>query len=272
MLITYLYGFSAVPGGLKMQKNYNGLNINYVLEGEGQLVVLLHGWGSNIKLFDNLIHLLSKKYRVLAMDMPGFGESDEPPEAWDVDGYTDFVIDFVKDFSNEKVIFLGHSFGGRIIIKLFSRKDLPFETEKIILVDSAGVKPKKTLKAKIKQAIYKIGKRLFSTKLFLSLFPDALEKMRKRNGSADYLAASPVMRQCLVKVVNEDLTHLFPLVTVPALLIWGDRDDATPLSDAKLMESTMKDAGLAVIEGCGHYSFLEGQYAFNRIISSFMKL
>ena len=141
-----------------MRKNFNGLNINYILEGEGQLVVLLHGWGSNIKLFDNLVQLLSTKYRVLAMDMPGFGESDEPPEVWDVDKYTDFVTGFVKEFSDEKVIFLGHSFGGRVIIKLFSREELPFEIEKVILVDSAGVKPKKTFKQKAKQFFYKIMK------------------------------------------------------------------------------------------------------------------
>ena len=61
-------------------------------------------------------------------------------------------------------------------------------------------------------------------------------------------------------------------MTVPTLLIWGRNDDATPLSDAQLMEKTMKDAGLVVLENAGHYSFLEQQYTFNRVISSFMNL
>lgn len=255
-----------------MQKTVQGLNINYALEGEGELVVILHGWGSNIKLFDNLIHLLSPKYKVLAMDMPGFGESDEPKEPWDVDNYVDFVLEFLKDFDCDKVTLLGHSFGGRVIIKLNARENLPFKIQRIILVDSAGVKPKKTFKQKVKQAIYKMTKKILMSKLFTKLFPDAMENLRKKNGSADYLAASPIMRQCLVKVVNEDLTHLFPLVEAPTLLIWGRNDTATPISDAELMEKTMKDAGLVVLENCGHYSFLEQQYTFNRVMSSFMKL
>lgn len=255
-----------------MQKNVNGLNINYVIEGEGDTVVLLHGWGSNIKLFDNLIHLLSPKYRVIAMDMPGFGESDEPQEVWDVDSYVDFVIEFLRGFSVEKAAFLGHSFGGRVIVKLNARENLPFKINKIILVDSAGVKPKKTFKQKVKQKIYKVAKKILLTSLMTKLFPGAMDKLRKKTGSADYLAASPIMRQCLVKVVNEDLTHLFPLVEVPALLIWGRNDTATPVSDGELMEKTMKDAGLVVLENCGHYSFLEQQYMFNRVMASFMKL
>ncbi len=256
-----------------MQKTVDGLKINYIVEGEGELVVLLHGWGANITLFDNLIHLMSTKYKVLAMDMPGFGASDEPKEIWNVDNYADFVIDFVKDFAeNENVTFLGHSFGGRVIFKINARENLPFKIKKLILVDAAGVKPKKTFKQKVKQAVYKFTKKILTSKLFTKLFPNAMDNLRKKNGSADYLAASPTMRQVLVKVVNEDLTHLFPLVTVPTLLIWGRNDTATPVSDAELMEKQMKDAGLVVLENCGHYSFLEQQYTFNRVISSFMKL
>lgn len=255
-----------------MFKTVNGLEINYVLEGEGELVVLLHGWGSNITLFDNLIHLLSTKYRVLAFDMPGFGQSDEPEDIWDVDNYTDFVIDFVKEFSGGKITFLGHSFGGRVIFKMNARENLPFEIEKIILVDSAGVRPKVSTSQKIKQGVFRKTKKILTSDAVTKLLPNLMDDLRNMNGSADYLAASPLMRQILVKVVNEDLTDLFPLVTVPTLLIWGENDTATPVSDAQLMEKTMKDAGLVIIPGCGHYSFLEGQVMFNRVISSFMNL
>lgn len=125
-----------------MTENIDGLNINYVLKGEGELVVLLHGWGSNITLFNAAIDLLSTKYKVLAFDMPGFGESDEPKEPWCVDDYVDFVLRFLSKYELQKATFLGHSFGGRVIIKLCART-LPFEIEKVILVDSAGVKPEK---------------------------------------------------------------------------------------------------------------------------------
>lgn len=98
-------------------------------KGSGELVVLLHGWGSNIELFKNMSELLARKYHVVAPDMPGFGLSDEPKEPWRVDDYVDFVLKFLEPFAPKKVTFLGHSFGGRVIIKMASR-DLPFEIER----------------------------------------------------------------------------------------------------------------------------------------------
>ncbi len=254
-----------------MYKTIKGLNINYSDRGQGDLVVLLHGWGSNITLFEGMTAILEKKYRVLAMDMPGFGESDEPTEPWCVDDYVDFVLEFLREYDVKKLILLGHSFGGRVIIKMCAR-ELPFEVEKVILVDAAGVKPEKTASQKAKQSIYKATKNVYSSALVQKLFPDALENLRRKNGSADYNAASPIMRQTLVKVVNEDLCDLMPCVTAPTLLVWGSADDATPLSDAKKMESLMPEAGLVVFEGAGHYSFLERAPQFGRVLASFMNI
>lgn len=254
-----------------MNKTVKGLNINYTEKGQGDLVLLLHGWGANIKLFEATVSLLEKGYKVVAMDMPGFGESEEPEEPWCVDDYVDFVLEFLKDYDFDKITLLGHSFGGRVIIKLASR-ELPFKIVKTILVDAAGVKPKKSLKQKIKQRIYKMTRWIFSLGIVMKLFPDALENLRKKNGSADYNSATPVMRQTLVKVVNEDLTHLMPNLTWPVLLIWGSADRATPLSDAKIMEKLMPEAGLVTFEGAGHYSFIERQGQYLRVLASFMKI
>lgn len=255
-----------------MVKTVNGIKINYEQKGKGDLIVLLHGWGSNIKLFANLIELLSKKYTVVAMDMPGFGESAEPPSAWCVDDYVDFVIDFLKDYNTDKVMLLGHSFGGRVIIKLNSRKNLPFKITKVILVDSAGILPPKSNKKSFRTYYYKAGKAVLSTGIAKKIAPDALENFRKKMGSADYAAASPLMRQVLVKVVNEDLEPLLPNIKCPTLLVWGVNDTATPLSDGEKMEKLIPDAGLVKLENAGHYSFLEQQFTFNRVMSSFMKL
>lgn len=255
-----------------MIKNVNGIKINYEQKGEGELIVLLHGWGSNIKLFANLIELLSKKYMVVAMDMPGFGESEEPPSAWCVDDYAKFVIDFLSGYDTKKVMLLGHSFGGRVIIKLNSRNDLPFEITKVILVDSAGILPPKSNKKSFRTYYYKAGKAILSTGIAQKIAPDALENFRKKMGSADYAAASPLMRQVLVKTVNEDLEPLLPNIKCPTLLVWGVNDTATPLSDGEKMEKLIPDAGLVKLENAGHYSFLEQQYTFNKVMCSFMKI
>lgn len=255
-----------------MNKTIQGLNINYFQKGEGPLVVLLHGWGSNISLFNSMTEVLCKKYKVVALDLPGFGSSDEPKEIWDVDRYTDFVIEFVKQYNCDEVIFLGHSFGGRIIIKMFDRENLPFKITKLILTGSAGIVPKKTPKQIRKQKIYKMTRKIYQSKLVTKLFPDALEKLRKKHGSADYNAASPTMRQILVKVVNEDLSHIFCKVTPSTLLIWGKNDTATPLSDGKTMEKAMPNSALVVLENSGHYAFLDEMFAFNKILASFMNI
>lgn len=257
-----------------MNISINGQEIVYTLEGEqtAEAVVLLHGWGSNRKLFDGIVKCVSKKYTVVAPDLPGFGDSSEPKEPWGVNEYAECVSEFLQKLGVKKVVLIGHSFGGRIIFKLFEKGNLPFEIEKIILIDSAGVKPKKTLEQKIKQRIYKISRGVLASKPVSALFPDALENLRKKNGSADYNAASPIMRRCLVLAVNEDLTHVFPHVNVPALLIWGDKDDATPISDAKLMEENIPDSGLVVMEGAGHYSFLEQPGKCARVIESFLNI
>lgn len=255
-----------------MYKKVNNININYEQKGSGDLVVLLHGWGSNIKLFSSLIDLLSAKYTVVAMDMPGFGESEEPPEVWCVDDYVQFVVDFLADYDNKNITFLGHSFGGRVIIKLCSRTDLKFSVNKVVLVDSAGIMPPKSNKKSMRTRYYKAGKAILSTKIAQKIAPDALENFRKKMGSADYAAASPLMRQVLVKVVNEDLEPLLPNIKCPALLVWGVNDTATPLSDGEKMEQLIPDAGLVKLENAGHYSFLDQQFTFNRVMCSFMKI
>ncbi|MBR4305622.1 MAG: alpha/beta hydrolase, partial [Ruminiclostridium sp.] len=169
-------------------------------------------------------------------------------------------------------IVLGHSFGGRVIIKSVTGENPTMNPPKIILTDSAGIKPRQSLKSKINTRMYKIGRAFMSTALMKKLFPNAVENMRNKRGSADYRAASPIMRQTLVKVVNEDLTHLLSDIKQSTLLIWGDKDDATPLSDGQLMEKLISDSGLVVINGAGHYAFLEGWYTFSRVLASFLNL
>ncbi len=260
-----------------MNTNINGLNINYIDEGQGPLLVLLHGWGSNIELFKGVIDFTRTKYHVVAMDMPGFGKSDEPGEPMDVDDYVNFVLAFIKELypQEKEIMFLGHSMGGRIIIKLTAgihdgRIKADFTVPKVILTDAAGIKPVRTAAQNKRTKRYKFYKNLITKTGIVKLFPGTLDALQKKFGSADYAAASPVMRQSLVKVVNEDLAPYMPSVTMPALLIWGDQDTATPLSDGQQMEKLMPEAGLAVINGVGHYSFLENPFLYNKILGSFL--
>lgn len=243
--------------------------VEYKITGEGKDVVILQGWGTTLSMYDSVANSINSKYRVIQLDLPGFGGSDEPKEPWSVDDYADFVLKFLDALNVQEASFIGHSYGGRIIIKLAARQDLPVKIDKIVLIDSAGIRPKRTMKQKAKIRAYKIGKKIFSIKFLQKLFPEAIEKWKSRQGSADYRNASPIMRQCLVKAVNEDLTDHLPNIKADTLLIWGDMDTATPLSDGRLMEKLIPSAGLVVLKGAGHYSYLDQPYVFDRVMKSY---
>lgn len=256
-----------------MQINVDGYNICYKITGSGsKTAVMLQGWGTDLGMYDSVANAINDKYTFVQFDFPGFGGSDEPKEAWNVDAYADFFLKLMDALKIESASLIGHSYGGRVIIKLASRKDIPFTIENIVLIDSAGIVPEKTLKQKLKIANYKILKNIFGIKLIYTLFPELVEDWRNRQGSDDYRNASPIMRQCLVMAVNEDLRHLLPDIKQDTLLVWGDKDTATPISDAKIMESMISGSGLVVLDGCGHFSYLEKPAVFKNILRSYFKI
>ena len=250
-----------------MDITVDGLKIAYKFTGEGEeTAVILQGWGTSYPLYDVVAKALLPKYRVLQFDLPGFGASQEPPESWNVDQFTDFFIKLMEALEIKKALLIGHSYGGRMIIKMAARDKLPFEIDRIVLIDSAGVMPKRSFKQKVKIFRYKILKKILNFKPVYMIFSELIELWKTTQGSEDYRNATPIMKGCLVKAVNEDLTHLFEKNKYDTLLIWGDKDEATPLSDGKLMEKLMPSAGLAVIPGTGHFSFAENVPVFTGII------
>ena len=104
------------------------------------------------------------------------------------------------------------------------------------------------------------------------LFPELVTDWKSRQGSADYRNASEIMKKCLVMTVNEDLTHLLPGIKHDTLLIWGDLDTATPISDAKKMEELIPSAGLVILEGTSHFSFLEKPAQFTGVMRAYFKI
>ncbi|WP_297062672.1 alpha/beta hydrolase [uncultured Duncaniella sp.] len=245
-----------------------GLNLHYTDSEKGEkTVILMHGWGCDHTTVASIERVASScGYRVINVDFPGFGDSQEPTDVWGVEDYTRQIEALTKGLGIKSPILLGHSFGGRVGILYASRN----QVEKLILVDAAGIKPKRSLKYYWKVYSFKAVKRL----MYLFLGKDAAEKRldakRAKAGSSDYANASPMMRRILSKVVNEDLTDRLHLIKAPTLLIWGENDTATPLSDAQKMEKLIPDAGLVSFSGCGHYSFLDNPIQFAAVLRSFL--
>lgn len=253
----------------------DGSQLNYRVasnESESaQEAILLHGWGcqaSTMALFEDTIVQQCPDVRVYNLDLPGFGKSDEPKEVYGIREYVSVLEKFIRLNGIHRPILIGHSFGGRMSI-LYSALH-PEDVHKVILVDSAGIKPKRELKYYAKVYSFKLAKKILPLLVGKGKSSEIIDKWRGKAGSADYAAASPKMRAILSKVVNEDLTEFLPKIKAPTLLIWGENDTATPISDARTMEKLIPDAGLVSYPGCGHYSFLDNPVQTRAVVASFI--
>ena len=238
-----------------MKMTINDLNINYIQYGEGKDIVLLHGWGQNIQMMQPLGDQFCDKYRITILDLPGFGESDEPHDVWTVGDYSDFMESFLKKVGVKKPIMIGHSFGGRVAIRYSARNPI----EKLVLFGSPCIRVDEELPMSVK-----ILKKLKQ----LPGLNELGEYMKKYIGSRDYKAASPTMRKILVEVVNEDLSKYAREIEEPTLLIWGEQDTEAPLNDARQLEKIMIDAGLIILPGT-HYAYLENLSVVTNILNKF---
>ncbi|MDR1670906.1 MAG: alpha/beta hydrolase [Alistipes sp.] len=231
-------------------------------------IVLMHGWGCDHAIWSGVkAHLEQAGWHVTALDFPGFGTEPEPDVPWGMEDYAVWFEKFLDSRGIVNPILVGHSFGGRVALIFSSRNTV----SKVVLVDSAGVKPRRGVRYYMKVWSFKAMKRLAPIVLGRARAEAIIERKRSKAASADYNAASPVMRGTLSRVVNEDLRRFMPLIKAPTLLVWGSEDTATPLRDARVMERLIPDAGLVTFDGAGHYSFLDRPVQFAAVLDSFLK-
>jgi pimeloyl-ACP methyl ester carboxylesterase len=229
-------------------------------------IVVLHGWGAHIEAVGPILAALDGAADLIALDLPGFGESDAPPEPWDVDCYARFMIHFLDELGLERVHLVGHSHGGRVSIALAA--DEPGRVGRLLLVDSAGIPPKRGWRYRRRVAVAKLGRVI--AKIGGGPGRRLQERMRARVASRDYLEASEAMRGTFRAVIAADLTERLPRIGASTLLVWGDRDDDTPLWMARRMEELIPDAGLVVLEGAGHYSYADAPGQFRAVARRFL--
>ena len=182
----------------------NGIETNQLIQGEGQPLLMLHGWGANMKLLQPLADkLVPFGYKIYMLDLPGFGDSADPPEPYTVFDYANFCIQYLDHHKLDKVYLFGHSFGGRLGLILGS--EYANRIQKMALSDSAGIKTEAPLPARLKLKTYQsIRKGLYSVGA-KSLADNLREYYNKRYGSTDFQQVSGVMRQTFINVVNQGL-------------------------------------------------------------------
>jgi len=233
-------------------------------------VVLLHGWGCSIQTMLPIYRYLAPNYAVYALDFPGCGGSDQPPVPWGVGEYVQLVLDWLDALQIKRATFIGHSHGGRVSLLLAARH--PERVKRLILVDSAGIRSPRNFRYYRRVYFYKVAKRVIALPGIRRYQPALRKGLMRLLGAEDYGNVPPgVMQATFVKLVNEDLRPLLKSIKAPSLLIWGENDQDTPVSDGKIMEQEIPDAGLVVFKGAGHFSYLDCFPQFCAVISSFLQ-
>jgi len=248
----------------------DNLKINLRVVGQGEPILILHGWGSSIKSWLKVQEFLAKKgFKVFVFDLPGFGESTTPIRAWNIEDYSNFVLKLVKKLELSEFSLLGHSFGGRISIK-FAQKH-PEKIKSLILCNSSGIKLELDQKTKMIYCLSRLGNTLFSKRL-LSKFRKLARKvfyffLRHK----DYVKANKIMRKTLKLVISENLLPELSEIKTRTLIIWGEKDDIVPLKAAYIFKEKIPNSELKVFPNVKHSPHREIPEELSVAIDGFLK-
>lgn len=233
--------------------NYKGTNIHYELLGNGKThIVFLHGWGGSIDCFKFTKNYLNQDCSCLFIDFPPFGHSQEPMHVFTMLDYVDFTEQIINICKLKNVILVGHSFGGRVAVILANRQNV----KKLFLIDSAGLKPKSTIKYFFKKNLYKLAKKL---------------NIKYNIGSKDYKNLSINMKKIFVNIVNTYLEEYAININIPCIIFWGKKDKETPLYMAKRYNKLIKNSQLIVYKDSGHFSYLDKINEYIAVLNYFIE-
>ena len=217
-------------------------------------MVFLHGYLSSKEAFTAQTEYFSKYFRVTALDFLGFGQSPPLSSAFSVSDYAEWTQAVLQNLGVEKPHMIAHSFGCRVAVKMAS---LGANFDKIVLTGPAGIIEKRGFSYAWKVKSYRIVKK------FAPKFAE------KRFGSAEYRTLSPIMKESYKKIVNEDLRSDARKIVNPTLIIEGENDRTTPLSQAKIYVDCLQNGQLKTMSG-GHFAFVENPVLFNLIVEEFL--
>jgi pimeloyl-ACP methyl ester carboxylesterase len=244
----------------------DSLLINYDLRGKGKLLVFLHGWGDSAKSFNSLSAKLASEYQVLSLDLPGFGGSEHPKEAWNLDNYANFISSVLKKLElGEPYALIGHSNGGAISIRAISLGVL--KPTKLILIASSGIRSGHSFKKLLIKVLAKVGN--LATIWMPERYRSDLRKSLYQSAGSDALVV-PEMISTFEKTVAQDVQSDAAKISIPTLLIFADSDQAIPLSDAKRYNELITNSKLEVVNNAGHFVHQEEESQVLGLIEKFL--
>jgi pimeloyl-ACP methyl ester carboxylesterase len=225
------------------------------LDAQTPHVIWAHGWGQDHRAFQALAQSLERSAHHTLIDFPGFGQSPLPPETgsngvWDTADYADAVAEWLAKLPRGRRIWVGHSFGGRVGLRLAARH--PQAIDGMVLVGSHGLKPIRSLMTRLK--IF-VRVRMFKTLRLLEKLGVDVSARKAKFGSADYKNAG-AMRPIFVKVVSEDQSEQLKTIRMPVRIICGALDDQAPPEMSERIAKLIPGATVSILPGLDHYTVL----------------
>jgi len=232
-----------------MQTVIKDILANYEVLGSNnqRAILILHGWGHSLENWKVVAEKLAKEYKVILLDLPGFGSSSVPIVTFGTQEYSEFINEFVKKIGLNNFILIGHSLGGKIAIKN-SVKNL--KIERLFLISPSGIDNKSYL-TKIKIIFIKIAK------IFLFWTPESIKrKYIKIFASSDYISAGSMLK-IFKKVVDEKVVLDAENIRVPTVIVWGENDKEINIKNSKKLKGFIKNSTLRILWGVGHSPSIE---------------
>lgn len=215
-------------------------------------LILLHGWANSLEVISPLAEKLQQYKTVYSIDLPGHGKSEVPKQVWDMKCFSDILKRFLDEHSISQAVFVGHSFGGKTIIKFTDA--YPEYVSKIVLIGASGIRPKASLRKKIYFTYLRFLRnflRFKNTGVGQKIYENWYIP---RYASRDYKSAGP-MTKTFVKTLNEELHAELSRLKKPALLIWGSDDEESPPEVGQKMHQLIAGSTFIIMEGQGHHPF-----------------
>ncbi len=236
-----------------MQVVVDSLLTNYEVTGNGPLIVLLHGWGDSSAGLKGLQTALAKHFKVIALDLPGFGSTEAPHDVWGLDDYARFVSSFLKKIDGGPVAVLaGHSNGGAIAVRGLANGSL--QADKLVLIASAGIRGVYKGRVKALRYITKAGKALTAP-----LPKSVKQKLRKKvytTVGSDMLVAEH-LQETFKRVVTDDIREDAAALALPTLLIYGEQDQAAPVWYGETFHQLIDGSVLEILPEAGHFVHID---------------
>lgn len=235
-------------------------------------LIFLHGWGAPWQSWHPILERLKKDFNLYAFDLPGFGK--EPIQIpYHLDNYVDFVVNFIKSNKIKNPILIGHSFGGTIVSKIAADKSTPLKG--IILVNAAAIRHPYSLLQKINIITISSIKKIFSLPLIRNIMPPIQKTYyhltRQQNSDYATLKNNPLMQKTFQNIIQHDLSPVLSRIKIPTLIVWGENDVSTLLSDGQKIHNLISKSKLIVYPNTSHFSYLERQEEFTQDIIKFVK-